>query len=77
MVVSCATKCGMSSLITRYRKARDLTLQALATDLSIDKSNLWRWERGRVPVARLRDVERVTGISRAKLRPDIFGKDAR
>lgn len=66
----------MSSLITRFRKARKLTLEALATDLSVDKSNLWRWERGRVPAARVRDVERVTGIPRVKLRPDIFGKDA-
>lgn len=30
-----------------------------------------QWER--VPVSRVLDVERVTGISRHELRPDIFG----
>lgn len=31
---------------------------------------------GRVPAERVLDVERVTGVSRHELRPDIFGEPA-
>lgn len=37
---------------------------------------MWsRWENGRrkIPAERVIDIERVTGISRHELRPDIFG----
>lgn len=32
----------------------------------------WR-SRGRIPVERVLEIERVTGISRHDLRPDVFG----
>ena len=73
VVVSCATMQDMQSPITDYRKTNDQTLEALADVLGVDKSTIWRWERGRVPVDRLADVERATGIPRATLRPDVFG----
>jgi transcriptional regulator with XRE-family HTH domain len=63
----------MQSPITHYRKANDQTLEALADVLGVDKSTIWRWERDKVPVDRLADVERATGIPRQSLRPDIFG----
>lgn len=38
----------------------------------VNKSTVLRWERGGVPFERVVDVERVTGIAREELRPDIF-----
>jgi DNA-binding transcriptional regulator YdaS (Cro superfamily) len=63
----------MNSPITKYRRDTNRSLEALASEIGVDKSTLWRWEAGRVPVERLADVERVTSISRRDLRPDIFG----
>ena len=63
----------MISPITSYRKTNGQSLEALAEALGVDKSTLWRWEAKAVPVSRLLDVERITGIPRSDLRPDIFG----
>lgn len=44
--------------------------------LGIDNPSVianWR-TRGRVPADRVLDVEKLTGISRHSLRPDIFGR---
>lgn len=48
----------------------------LARSLGIRTQAISQWDR--VPPARVLDVERITGISRHDLRPDIFGekKDA-
>lgn len=58
-----------------FRKSRGLTLDGAAEIFSVDRTTILRWERGDppVPVKRLDEVERVTGISRHDLRPDIFG----
>lgn len=46
---------------------------ALANALSIDHSAVSKWQRrGRVPVERVPDVERITGIPRHVLRPDLW-----
>ena len=66
----------MSSVLTSYRKLKNQSLEVLSDALGVDKSTLWRWETGKVPVDRLVDVERVTGLSRQDLRPDIFGEAA-
>lgn len=44
---------------------------ALAAQIGITPQALSQWTR--VPVARVLDVERITGISRHELRPDIYG----
>lgn len=44
---------------------------ALARELGISKSAVSQWDR--VPVERVLDVERMTGISRYRMRPDIYG----
>ena len=62
----------MLSPLTTYRKAKSLTVEALADLLGVDRTTVWRWEKGRIPVDRLSDVEKATKISRRKLRPDIF-----
>ena len=66
----------MTDALTKYRQKTGLTLDALALHLRVDKSTLWRWETGKIPVYRLADVERVTQIPRRELRPDIFGEAA-
>ncbi|MBV5310755.1 YdaS family helix-turn-helix protein [Chromatium okenii] len=37
--------------------------------------NVHRWKEGRVPAHYCLAVEKVTGISRHLLRPDVFGAD--
>jgi DNA-binding transcriptional regulator YdaS (Cro superfamily) len=43
----------------------------LARALGITRSAISQWRV--VPVNRVRDIERLTGIHRSELRPDIFG----
>lgn len=40
---------------------------------AITPQAVWKWDR--VPSARCLDVERATGVSRYRLRPDIYGED--
>lgn len=65
-----------TSPIAAFRAGKDkMSLEqfgALFTP-SVDKSTVLRWERGQVTVERAVEIERVTGISRHELRPDIFG----
>jgi DNA-binding transcriptional regulator YdaS (Cro superfamily) len=44
---------------------------SLARELGIKHTALYSWNR--VPAERVLDIERVTGISRYEMRPDIFG----
>ena len=60
------------SPLRSYRKAAKRSLESLAADFGVHKTTILRWEEGGVPVDRLNDVERATGISRQTLRPDIF-----
>lgn len=64
----------MASPLTNYRKAKGQTIDALAETLGVDRTTIWRWETGRVPVERLAEIESATGIPRHELRPDIFGE---
>ncbi len=53
-------------------KPKGWTQQRLADELGIKQGAVSQW--GKVPVARVRDVARLTGIKPEKLRPDIFSK---
>lgn len=47
---------------------------ALARQVGKRQSNVWRWlKSGRVAAEFALAVERVTGVSRHELRPDVFG----
>lgn len=48
--------------------------KTLAEKLRIKPQAVSQWDR--VPASRVLDVERLTGISRHELRPDIFGEKA-
>lgn len=53
--------------------ARGKRLIDLARAVGVNKSTVTRWDQKDVPATRVLEVERVTGISRHDLRPDIYG----
>lgn len=66
----------MESIITTYRKVAGITQAALAAKLGVQPPAICKWEGGRVPAERVLDVERVTGISRHDIRPDLYPREA-
>lgn len=62
--------------LTILLKAKGLRLIDLARKLEVDKGTVTRWSFKEVPLTRVFDVERATGISREELRPDFFGSTA-
>jgi DNA-binding transcriptional regulator YdaS (Cro superfamily) len=54
---------------------RDLSMADLARLLGVNKSTVSRWSLRRVPAERVLDVERVSGVSRHALRPDLYPRD--
>lgn len=67
----------MSNAIAAYRERHQLTLQAFGQKVGVGAPAVFKWERGRVPAERVLDVERVTGIPRHELRPDLYPPPAR
>jgi DNA-binding transcriptional regulator YdaS (Cro superfamily) len=59
--------------ITAYRSKHGLSLGAFGAIFGVNKSTVLRWEDGVLPVERALEIEQVTGISRHKLSPRIFG----
>lgn len=64
----------MSESLIQYRKNEEMTQETLADALGTTKATVCKWEKGRIPAERVLDVERVTGIPRYELRPDIYGE---
>lgn len=65
-----------TSLLTSYRADNGkMSLEQFGSLFTpaVDKSTVLRWERGQVTPKRAIEIERITGISRHELRPDIFG----
>jgi DNA-binding transcriptional regulator YdaS (Cro superfamily) len=62
--------------LSELLRDRGLKLVDLARKLGIDKGTVTRWGQKGVPVNRVLDVERETGIPRQDLRPDFFGEAA-
>ena len=56
--------------LTEYLKASHGRSIALAAALGITPGAVSQWDR--VPIERVADVSRITGIPREDLRPDIF-----
>ena len=62
-------------MITNLRallEARDMRLSDLAKGADVDKATVTRWAQRRIPAERVIDVERITGIPRSLLRPDLY-----
>lgn len=66
---------AIMTTLHEYRSTNDLTLEGLAAKLGTSPGYLHDLEKGRrKPSPQLaNEIERITGISRHDLRPDIFG----
>lgn len=62
----------MDDALTKAKEAAGGTV-ALARAIGLRSQAVSQWFR--VPAARVLDVERVTGVSRHELRPDVFGSE--
>lgn len=66
----------MSTEITPLEKAIAIagSQTALARDIGTKQQNVWTWLRrnNKVPAEFVPAIERVTGVSKAELRPDIW-----
>lgn len=51
---------------------KDMRLADLARAVGVDRATAWRWAQKRIPAERVAEVERVTGIPRHELRPDLY-----
>lgn len=60
-------------MIERIRQLADKSggLKSFARQLGIRHQSLYSWRA--IPPGRVLDIERITGISRHELRPDIYG----
>lgn len=65
----------MTSPLKSYRDANGVSLEAIGNQLDVDKSTVLRWEQGIIPAERVLPLERITGISRHTLRPDLYPRD--
>jgi DNA-binding transcriptional regulator YdaS (Cro superfamily) len=56
-----------------FRKRTGQTLDATAEQFGVDRKTILRWEQGSspIPADRVLTIERITGISRHELRPDL------
>lgn len=66
----------MESALAAYRKSGKLTQAELAQRLGVRPPALCKWERKRVPAERVLEVERITGVPRQELRPDLYPPEA-
>lgn len=59
--------------LAKYRSTKGLSLDDLAVPLGVNKTTVMRWESGShpIPLKRLAAVEKLTGIPKKKLRPDL------
>lgn len=46
-------------------------IRQLADKLALSYQAVWKWHR--IPAGRVLDVERLSGIPRERLRPDLYG----
>lgn len=58
--------------IKSFREVNDESLADVARRFGVNKSTILRWERDAVPAERVPEVERLLGIPRYYLRPDLW-----
>lgn len=49
------------------------SIASLSEAMGLTYQAIWKWRR--IPAERVREVESLTGISRKRLRPDLYGDD--
>ena len=66
---------GMDNPFKQFRDARKLKQAQAAALLGVNKSTYLRWERGdsKPNLTTLGELSKKMGISRKRLRPDIYG----
>lgn len=47
-------------------------IAALARALGVSRQTAWTWFHRQIPAKHVHGVERITGIPRSELRPDLF-----
>lgn len=69
------TKVQPCVVLQEWRERNGLTQTALAKLIGVTKAQVSRWESGDRPVTadQACAIERTTGLSRERLRPDLFG----
>ena len=55
--------------------AKGHKLNQLASEIGVDKATVTRWVQTKIPAEKVGDFERLTGISRQVLRPDLWPAD--
>ena len=65
-----ATENSESNLVRRLTRERGITQDQLAQELGITQGAISQWNE--VPYRRVLEIERLTGIPRHELRPDIY-----
>ncbi len=65
----------MSTILKSWRLSAQKSAEDAAKEAGVTVAMWSRFENGRrrVPAERVLDIEKVTGISRHDLRPDVFG----
>ena len=58
--------------LTKMLSDKNILKAELARRLGVNKSQITRWEQIGIPAERAVQIERKTGIPRAKLRPDLY-----
>lgn len=66
---------AMSTPLKTWRSNCARSAEDVAREAGVTVAMWSRWETGarKIPAARVLDIERITGISRHELRPDVFG----
>jgi DNA-binding transcriptional regulator YdaS (Cro superfamily) len=59
-------------LLKNELQKRKVRLAHVAVALGVNKSQVTRWVANGIPAERVVEFERVSGISRTDLRPDLF-----
>ena len=62
----------MDVQLSKVLQAHGLRFADLARTLGVDKATVTRWGQKGIPAERVPDVERLTGIGRHELRPDLW-----
>ena len=62
----------IETALARYRRANKIRQADLAAQLGVQPPAVSKWEKGRIPAERVLDIERITGIPRHDLRPDLY-----
>ena len=53
-------------------RSRGIKLVSIASALGVDKGTVTKWMQSKIPVEHAREIERITGVPKHELRPDVW-----